>query len=305
VLGERSVTDRVVLVRLGAPDGSALPGWSPGGHIDLVLPNGLVRPYSLCGRQDDRREWRILVRREDESRGGSAYVHDRLRPGDLLGYRGPRAWFRLGAARRYLFLAGGVGIAPLIPMARLLTASHLPWSMGWAGDRNEGAALVAEVPDLAAQIMLTPAGDEGRAVVEPLLDGLEPGTAVYACGSAPFMEAVRRARPEGRDIDLQEQWFGAPAAAGNGDRSVEIELARSGVSFTVPPGISLVTALRRMGVVVPVSCGAGICGACLVPVLDGVPEHRDRVLSGRRRARGDAIITCVSRARSSRLVLDL
>ncbi|MFI0350055.1 PDR/VanB family oxidoreductase [Actinomadura sp. 9N407] len=303
VLGKETLSVTVVLVRLGDPDGRALPGWSPGSHIDLVLPNGLVRPYSLCGRTDDRREWRILVQRQEESRGGSAFVHDRLNRGDRLDYRGPRGWFRLRSARRYLFLAGGVGIAPLIPMARLVAASHLPWSMVHIGRSADTARLTAALPDLAVRTTAMATDGGARTDLAALLSSLDPGTAVYTCGSDRFVEAVERATREG--VTLHRQLFTARAVPAGDDRPVELVLARSRLTFTVPAGTPLATALRQMGVLVPVSCGAGICGACLVNVVDGVPEHRDRLLTPGRRERGDAILTCVSRARSPRLVLDL
>ncbi|GAA2118496.1 PDR/VanB family oxidoreductase [Actinomadura napierensis] len=304
VRGKERLSDNVVLLRLGDLEGRPLPGWSPGSHIDVVLPNGLVRPYSLCGDTADREEWRLLVGRERESRGGSAFVHDGMERGDHLDYLGPRSWFRLRSARRYLFLAGGLGIAPLIPMARLVAACHLPWSMAVVGSKADVEPITAMLPDLAPDITLMATGEDARPDLTAPLTGLDPGTAVYTCGSDRFVEEVERIC--GRSgLAVNRQLFTAGTPRGGDGEPVELVLARSGLTFTVRAGTSLATGLRQVGVPVPVSCGAGICGACLVKVVEGVPDHRDRLLTPAQRERGDTILTCVSRAHSPRLVLDL
>ncbi|MDL4814243.1 PDR/VanB family oxidoreductase [Actinomadura opuntiae] len=304
VRGKERLSDNVVLLRLGDPEGRPLPGWSPGSHIDVVLPNGLVRPYSLCGDTTDRDEWRLLIGRETESRGGSAFVHDRLDRGDHLDYLGPRCRFRLRGAGRYLFLAGGLGIAPLIPMARLVAASHLPWSMVVVGPEADVAPITAMLTDLLPRITLLPTGEDARPDLTAPLTGLDPGTAIYACGSDRFVDAVEQISSRS-GLTVNRQLFTAGTPRGGDDKPVELVLARSGLTFTVQAGTSLATGLRQLGVRVPVSCGAGICGACLVKVVAGVPDHRDRLLSTEQRGRGDSILTCVSRAHTPRLVLDL
>ncbi|GAB2857136.1 PDR/VanB family oxidoreductase [Actinocorallia aurea] len=294
------VSASLVAVDLCDPRGLPLPRWSAGSHVNLVLASGLVRPYSLCGRTDDRRVWRILVRRHAGSRGASAHIHDSLKAGDRLRHLGVVPGLVLGRADRYRFLAGGAGIAPLIPLARLAASARAAWSLTVFGRDALAVAGWDEIGDLRPAITTAP---EARRALTGTIEGLEPGSAVYACGPGPFVDAVENAIAGRPDLALFREPFDAPAA--DPGAAMEIVLARSGLSFSVPAGTSLNEGLRAVGVSVPVACGAGFCGACAVGVVEGVPDHRDRLLSPSRRARGDVILTCVSRSRTPRLVLDL
>ena len=298
VTGVRPVADRITEVRLQAADGGRLPRWAPGAHVDLVVPTGLARPYSLAGDPAER-SWRLLVARSPGA-GASAHVHDALRAGDTVRVRGPRHRFALGGGGRYLFLCSGAGIAPLLPMARMVRATRVyPWSLVHVDTSSRLLSLRAEVEELGPTASVVPTHAEGLAALE----GLPRGTAVYAAGSSRFVDAV--AETAGADAAVHRQRFDAPARASGPDRPYEVVLARRGERIRVEPGTDLRTALHDAGADVPVSCGAGICGACVVPVLQGAVEHRDSVLTAGERTAGRRIVTCVSRAAGERLVLDL
>ncbi|MCK9896021.1 flavin reductase family protein [Frankia sp. AgB32] len=286
---------------LAATDEQRLPRWAPGGHVDLVLPTGLTRPYSLAGDPDDDRSWRLLVARSPTAGDGAGnYIHDVLRTGERLRVRGPRHLFSLGGGARYLFLAAGAGIAPLLPMVRRVRAARVyPWSLVHVDGSSRYTALREEVESLGATSRSSPAR---RAAVRALADA-HPDTAVYACGSSRFVDELARAAPRG--VDLHRQRFDAPGGGPGAGRAYEVVLARQGERIRVEPGTRLLSALHQAGVEVPVSCGTGNCGACLVRVLGGAIEHHDRVLTDLERKEGRQIVSCVSTAAGPQLVLDL
>ncbi|MBG0566971.1 PDR/VanB family oxidoreductase [Actinoplanes aureus] len=299
VRGRRLVGPATIELRLGPADEAALPRWAPGAHIDLVLPGGLVRPYSLCGDPYDATSWRVLVRRRTDG-GASAYLHDRLRVGDIVHARGPRDRFGLVGAGRYLFLASGVGIAPLLPMARWVDAARIfPWTLLHLDHRD--SVLADEVRSLGAGADLASDLD---AVAEAVMAAAD-GTAVYACGSARFVDAVTGLTAGRPGLTLHRQQFdGRPSGPGE-TPGCELVLARRGDRIRVPANTPLLEALIDAGVDVPASCGSGICGACIVPVLHGAVRHRDSVLTDTERASGRHVVACVSAAAGGRLVLDL
>ncbi|MEU6841556.1 PDR/VanB family oxidoreductase [Streptomyces sp. NPDC046716] len=287
----------VVSLTLRRPDGAALPAWEPGAHIDLVLGEGLERQYSLCG--GDASSWRIAVLREPAGRGGSAYVHDELTPGRHIRARGPRNHFRLEAAPAYRFVAGGIGITPILPM---LAAADAPWTLSYGGRSRSSMAFTGELTARypAERVRF----QEGPLDLPPLLAGLRPGELVYACGPESLLAAVEALVPAG---SLRTERFTPVAApAGYGDESFEVELARSGRTLTVPAGRSILTTLRDAGVDVLYSCAEGTCGTCETDVLAGEVDHRDGVLTAQERAGNETLMVCVSRAaRGGRLTLDL
>ncbi|MFE2188916.1 PDR/VanB family oxidoreductase [Streptomyces sp. NPDC059455] len=300
----------VLSVELVHPDGKPLPPWEPGAHVDLHLGGGLVRQYSLCGDPQDTGRYRIGVLREPASRGGSAHVHTKLRPGATVGVQGPRNHFALVEAARYLFVAGGIGITPLLAMARQAGRLGVPWSMVYGGRRRASMAFAAELAELAelpepasdtGELTLVPQDEHGLIDLDTLLADLPDGTAVYCCGPEPLIAAV-----EARCAAHTER-FAAPKAAepASGDSAFEVECRRSARTVRVEPGRSVLDAVEDAGITVLSSCRDGICGTCETPVLEGTPDHRDFLLSDDERAAGGSMMICVSRARSGRLVLDL
>ncbi|EEP70376.1 phthalate 4,5-dioxygenase reductase subunit [Micromonospora sp. ATCC 39149] len=305
VAGRDQVAAEAVAISLCRPGGGDLPEWTPGAHVDLELGPGLVRQYSLCGDPADRSALRIAVQREPGGRGGSRLVHERLTVGATVRVRGPRNNFRLVAARRYLFVAGGIGITPIVPMVAAADAEGADWRLVYGGRSRATMAFAATLRKrYGDRVSLHPQDETGLLDLAGLLGG--PGVGlVYCCGPEPLVKAVEehcRGWPPGC---LHVERFTPPAGTGGQEAAFEVELALSGRTVTVPPGTSILEAVEQAGVQVLSSCREGTCGTCETPVLAGVPEHRDALLTEQERAAGDAMMICVSRARTPRLVLKL
>jgi ferredoxin-NADP reductase len=300
------------------PDGPGpLPCWAPGAHIDLHLPGGLIRPYSLCGDPGDHRSWRVAVLREPDGRGGSAAVHDKLAEGDALTASAPRNHFPLQDAGRYLFIAGGIGITPLLPMIAAAERRGRPWRLVYGGRTRGSMAFLGELARHGDLVSVRPQDTDGLLDLDEILSAPAPGTAVYCCGPAPLLAAVEErcagAWPAGA---LRTERFAPRADAAGGDAvggevedttgdGFEVEVASSGEVIAVRPGESVLACLRKAGHEILSSCEEGTCGTCETGVLAGVPEHRDTVLTEAERAAGDVMMICVSRAQTPRLRLDL
>ncbi|MFJ8925255.1 PDR/VanB family oxidoreductase [Streptomyces sp. NPDC102364] len=307
VRAKDTVADGVVSLTLERPDGTRLPDWTPGAHIDLVLADGTTRQYSLCGDRWDPHTYRVAVLRETAGRGGSAYVHDRLAVGDPVGVGGPHNHFPLAPADRYLFIAGGIGITPLLPMVHQAELMGIDWQLLYGGRTRASMAFRDHLTtSYGERVHLRPQDEYGLLDLDTWLGRPEPGTKVYCCGPAPLLAAVESACAAWPQYSLRTERFTAAAPAEPVRRTpFEVELRRTGRTVTVPPDLSVLHAVRRAGVEVLSSCEQGTCGTCLVPVLTGTPDHRDAVLAEHERAAGDCLLPCVSRSRSDRLVLDL
>ncbi|MFD0687786.1 PDR/VanB family oxidoreductase [Actinomadura fibrosa] len=294
----------VVALTLARPDGGRLPDWTPGAHIDLVLPNGLTRQYSLCGDRWDAHTYRIGVLREPDGRGGSAFVHDELREGDLVGIGGPRNNFRLAPADRYLFIAGGIGITPLLPMIVQADLLGIEWRLLYGGRTRASMAFLDELEPHGDKVTIAPQDEHGLLDLAAWLPAPSSGTKVYCCGPAGLLDAVERHCADWPPGRLRTERFVASRDNGTTD-AFEVELRRSGRTLTVHRNQSLLQALGEAGVAVLSSCRQGLCGTCETTVIEGVPDHRDALLDDAERAAGDCMLVCVSRAHSRRLVLDL
>lgn len=293
----------VVSLRLVHPDGAPLAPWKPGAHIDLRLPSGQLRQYSLCGDPDDLSAYRIAVLREEPGRGGSREVHDTALVGRVLEVRGPRNHFELVAAPAYLFLAGGIGITPILAMVREVDRRGDTWALHYGGRTRAGMAFTGELP--AGDVHLV----DGLLLLDDIVAATTPETVVYACGPGPMLDAVAAVCAR-HDRTLHLERFGADPAApaggapADGD-AFEVELSRTGVVLPVPADRTLLQVVLDAAPDVAYSCEEGYCGSCEVRVLAGTPEHRDTVLSAEEQDRGDIMMICVGRSRSPRLVLDL
>jgi ferredoxin-NADP reductase len=303
--------DGVLSLRLVDPDGGELPAWEPGAHLDLVLPSGLVRQYSLCGHPDDRRGYTIAVLLETAGRGGSREVHETALVGKTVSARGPRNRFPLVDASSYLFLAGGIGITPILAMVREVSARGADWRLAYGGRARSTMAFVDELVALGpGRVDIVAQDERGILDLDALLGQATAGTAVYCCGPEGLLAATEQCcRDTGRQISLHVERF---AAAGTtepaGDSmaaAFEVELRRSGGVLTVPPGRSILDVVRDVVPETMSSCEEGFCGTCETRVLEGVPEHHDTILSAKERERGQTMMICVGRSKSSRLVLDL
>ncbi|WJR80387.1 PDR/VanB family oxidoreductase [Bradyrhizobium sp. NP1] len=302
-----AVADGVLAIELGHADGGLLPAWDAGAHIDLKLPNGIARQYSLCGELADRETWRIAVLREPNSRGGSAYVHDALRAGDVIPVSGPRNNFALTDANRYLFIAGGIGITPILPMLKEASRHGRPWTLVYGGRTRGSMAFLDEIAGHQdADISIVPQDEFGLIDLDRHLSVPQRGTLIYCCGPGPLIDAVEGASRCWPPASLHRERFApklvAEPAAGD---SFEVELALSGQVLVVGEDDSLLEVLENAGYQVTNSCRAGICGTCLLKVAAGEPDHRDDLLDDEQRASNAMILPCVSRSKTKRLVLQL
>ncbi len=295
--------DNILSLHLHCPDGAALPSWEPGAHIELALPSGRRRQYSLCGNPNDTRSYRIAVLQLPAGRGGSVEVHASARPGQLITVHGPRNHFPLVASPAYLFIAGGIGITAVLAMAARVAAAGAQWSLVYIGRRRASMAFLGEAGALDPdRVEVVPGDERGRPDLDVIISAAAPGTAVYCCGPDRLLRAVRERVAARPDLSLHFERFTGTAAGGGG--AFTVELSRTGRVIDVPADRTVLQAVRDVVPTVAFGCEQGLCGGCRATVLAGQPDHRDELLSSADRAAG-AMLICVSRARSERLVLDL
>jgi len=300
----------ICLFELAAPDGAALPAFSAGAHVDVHLPGGLVRQYSLCNRPGETHRYCLGVLREAASRGGSSAMHA-LETGALLEVAAPRNLFPLVPdARHSVLLAGGIGITPILAMAEQLRSGGASFELHYctrSPARTPFRELLAE-PGLRehTRVYHDDAPAAQRADLGAIVGTPDDGKHLYVCGPAGFIEAVlSQARAAGwREANLHREYFAAPPAEAAGG-AFQVKLASSGQLVEVGAEQTVVQALAAHGVEVPTSCEQGICGTCLTRVLEGEPDHQDQYLTDEERAANDQFLPCCSRARTPLLVLDL
>ena len=303
----RSVADGVVALTLADPNGGELPPWTPGAHVDFVLSDDLIRQYSLCSSPSKPDVWRVGVLRAPDSRGGSERVHDMLTAGSVVRVRGPRNHFPLVASPRYLFIAGGIGITPLMPMIAEADAAGADWRLLYGGRERASMAFLDELAQYGNRVTVVPQDEKGMLDLEPVLGTAQPDTLVYCCGPEGLLAAVEKYCEGWPPGSLHIERFTAkpqePAA--EGDTEFELVLQRSGLTLQVPPDKSVLSVIREAGVSVLASCLEGVCGTCETEVIEGDVDHRDSVLNEEEQASNEYMMVCVSRCRSPRLVLDL
>jgi ferredoxin-NADP reductase len=298
----------VVTLSLADPTGAKLPAWTPGAHIDVLLDDTVVRQYSLCGSPGDQHSWRIGVLLDPGGRGGSRRVHEMMNVGDAVAIRGPRNHFPLLAADRYVFIAGGIGITPILPMLEAATDAGADWQLYYGGRSRESMAFIGELAQYGDRVTLWPEDARGLLPLDEVLASPSEGVLIYCCGPEGLLTATERqcaAWPPGA---LHVERFAAkpqPEAATGGDSAFEVSCQRSGVTVTVPPGKSIIEVLEENGVSVLSSCLEGVCGTCETAVLSGTPDHRDSLLTQEEREANEYMMICVGRALSDRLELDL
>lgn len=311
VIGRRVVAhdQNVVELTLAAADGSPLPRWHPGAHLDIHLPSGRLRQYSLCGDPRSRATYRIAVRRIPDGGGGSIEVHDDLCVGSTVQTNGPRNAFPLSVpgygspSRRLRFVAGGIGITPILPMLALAEELSLDWSMIYVGRTLDSLPFLDEVRRFGERVEIRTDDAAGVPCAEDLLGECRSGTTVYACGPAPMLTLIRDRLAGRADVELHfERFAAAPVIDGD---EFTVTIGTSNRTITVRSDETLLSALRRAGVDIAYSCQQGFCGTCRTRVVDGVVQHRDTLLTAPER-KGGMMLTCVSRAaRGENLCLDL
>ncbi|MFD0006623.1 PDR/VanB family oxidoreductase [Streptomyces sp. NPDC127178] len=289
VTSHEEVAEGVVQLRL---EGHDLPRWEPGAHLDVVLPSGLVRQYSLCGDPEDTSSYTVATRLVPDGRGGSREVHEQVREGMELEVRGPRNRFPLVAAPSYVFVAGGIGITPILPMLRALR-DGVEWRLLYCGRDRASMPFLEEIEKLGGGDRVTVV--EGPPDLGVVLAEVPDRAAVYCCGPEGLMAAVEERFP---GVHLER--FALRSSAGG---AFEVELRRSGRTLTVPADSTVLAAVRAQLPDTAYSCEQGFCGTCQQRVLEGEVDHRDELLTDAERS--DSMLICVSRARGDRLVLDL
>ncbi|PKW16633.1 ferredoxin-NADP reductase [Saccharopolyspora spinosa] len=296
----------VVSLHLEPEGDDKLPVWDPGAHIDLVLGDDLVRQYSLCGDPTDLSSWKIGVLREPESRGGSSYVHDTLRVGDRVLCRGPRNNFTLADAGEYLFIAGGIGITPILPMLRSCETAGKPWRLVYGGRQRASMSFLDELATYGERVTVWPQDSHGILDLEDLLGTPRAGTQIYCCGPGGLLDAVEERCGIWPAGTLHLERFRPQDGALDGKNTAfELVLDYSDVTITVSPEQTIAEAVEAAGVHLPTSCREGTCGTCETVVLEGEPDHRDSYLTPEEKASNEVMMPCCSRSFSSRLVLDL
>lgn len=310
VASRTPLADGVVALDLRAHNGRDLPVWTPGAHVDLILPEAdgasvIERQYSLCSDPDDRSTWRVAVLREEDGRGGSVRVHDTVTVGSRLRVRGPRNHFPFEpGAGRVALVAGGIGITPLRGMAAAADAAGMDWTLDYAGRSRTTMAFADELVSRYGSRVRLHAADEGARLDLAALDA----EAMWVCGPARLLDAAEAVHGQRLGATLhverfEAKDFGEPVWPG----PFEVELLGSGDVVTVEPGVSVLEAIEAQApeAIVLSSCRRGTCGTCEVPVAEGEVEHRDSVLTPLEQAEGAVMMVCVSRAACPRIVIDL
>lgn len=292
-------------------DGGRLPSFSPGAHIDLNLGEGMVRQYSICNDGESPESYLIAVKLEADSRGGSRLIHETFRRNDLVPISIPRNSFALvPTAKRSVLLGAGIGITPLLSMATRLARDQQAFSLYYFARSMEHAAFAdsvstGELRERSALYLGLDAAGVDRSLAE-ILSSEDEETHVYVCGPAPFIALAREHAQRFALNRFHHELFTAlPAEDSAVEQPFSVRLARSGGTYEVQPGVSIVETLLDQGLDIPFSCNNGLCGTCLTGVLEGTPDHRDQYLTEERRASGTVMCPCVSRSKSPVLVLDL
>ena len=306
VESKQEVAEGVVALTLRQIADEPLPRWSPGAHVDLILDGVPTRQYSLCGDAANHHVWRLGVLRDPAGGGGSRYVHDQLRAGDTIRVRGPRNNFELADSPRYQFIAGGIGITPILPMIAAAEAASAEWQLLYGGRQRASMAFLGELARYGNRVTVAPQDETGLLDLDSLLGTPQPGTLVYCCGPEPLLAAVEQRCHAWPSRSLHVERFSArPLTAPVRAEAFEVKLAQSELTLTIPPDRSILNVVEEAGVGVLSSCAEGTCGTCETAVLSGLPDHRDSVLTEEERRAGDCMMICVSRSCTARLVLDL
>lgn len=319
VAAKQQLTEDVVGLTLVAVNGEPLPQWQPGAHIELVLEtctdaegnvdadNVMLRQYSLCSDCNDSSQWQVAVLREEGGRGGSLFIHNQIQQGDTLKVSEPRNHFPFKPRHKCLFIAGGIGITPMLPMIQEAQAAGLDWRLVYLSrERSRMSCLEKLAHYDQSRITLNGDKEDGYIDLSGLLATCDSDTSVYSCGPKPLLDALEQRYAELTDpiwsLDI-ERFAAGPVDNSGG--AFDVVINSTGQRIRIPEGESALTVLREAGIKIPTSCGDGVCGSCETGVLSGVPDHRDSILSAEERADNDYMMLCVSRSASPELVLDL
>lgn len=308
VSARQDITDDLFVVELKHPLGDTLPEWEPGAHIDVQIEGNDLRQYSLAGILGDKHTWRLGIRKETDGRGGSAWIHANAVVGSEILVGGPRNHFEYknGTGQPVTFIAGGIGITPIIPMIEQAIAEKRPWQLHYVGSTLENMPFREELAALGGDVFLYPRDSSPRPDVTSIILELTFGASVYSCGPEALMQQVEECGHKRTDLDINVERF-SPREVGD-DRGLdtfEVEFNYSEKTVQIGPDQSILQAARDAGIEVVSSCQEGTCGSCETPVMKGKPIHLDSVLSEKEREESACMMICVSRSLTDRLVLDL
>lgn len=301
--------ERVAVLDLGCADGGELPRWQPGAHIDLILGDDLTRQYSLCGDPGDLTTWRVGVLLDPNSRGGSRYVHEKLTEGATVCVRGPRNHFPLVESAAYRFIAGGIGITPIMTMLHAAELAGADWTLLYGGRTRRSMAFADELVErYPERVTIWPQDESGLLDLDGLLGQPQSETTVYCCGPEALLNAVETRCDQWPAGTLHIERFTAKSVTAEQQAAAleqfEVVCQRSGITIAVGADDSVLELVEAAGVPITTSCYEGVCGSCRAGVLEGVVDHRDSVLKSHEKEAGEMIL-CVSRSCTPRLVLDL
>lgn len=311
VMRKTQAAEGIACFELARPDGAALPAFSAGSHIDVEVPGGFTRQYSLCNDSAERHRYRIAVLRDAASRGGSIGMHDALKEGDELRISEPRNHFPLVSAERTLLFAGGIGVTPLLCMAQRLSKIGADFTLHYSTRSLERTAFRDEIiaSPYAEQVVFhfDNGPPEQTLVVPAALANYQPGTHIYVCGPAGFITyVVQVAQGMGWPAaQIHVEYFAAEKQDTSADRAFDVKLASTGKVYRIAADETVVQALQKEGVEILTSCEQGVCGTCITRVLEGECDHRDMYFTDEEKAKNDQFTPCCSRAKSGMLVLDL
>jgi len=316
VAGRKQLNEDIIGLTLVTLDGSPLPDWKPGAHVEVQLSTGsgteqdavMLRHYSLCGDYTCTDNWEVAILREQAGRGGSQYIHENIKEGDVVQVSIPRNHFPFKSDKKILFIAGGIGITPILPMVQQANIEGLDWRLVYLSrERGRMVYLDRFSGYDTSRIRLNGDVEDGRLDLHELLNSCDAETAVYSCGPKPLLDALEKIHAEQKDAgwSLTIERFAASDAALDQSGSFDVVIKSSGARIHIPEGHSILETLRDQGIKIKCSCRDGVCGTCETGVLSGIPDHRDSVLSEEERADNNYMMVCVSRAFTDELVLDL
>lgn len=311
VQATKSEAKGILSFELRPTDGGELPAFTAGSHIDVHLPNGITRCYSLVNSEAERDRYVIAVSRDANSKGGSRFLFESQLVGQVVKIGGPRNNFRLvEEAPHVVLIAGGIGVTPLHSMIQRLEALGKSWELHYGTRERAAAAFRAEFEALEkakpGRVHFNFDVEDGRMLdVAGVVAKAAPDAHLYCCGPAPMLDIFKTACAGRAPDTVHLEYFAAPVVEAGANTAFTVVLQDSGQTFEIGPDQSILDVLLDAGIAAPFSCGAGECGSCVVEVLEGEPEHRDCVLSDNERAGNKLMMICVSRAKTGKLVINL
>lgn len=300
------LTDDLFIVELRPVDGN-LPAWTPGAHIDVEVGDKTLRQYSLAGSANESNSWILGVRREADGRGGSSWIHENAKAGSTIKVSGPRNHFAYKpGVEPVVFVAGGIGVTPLVPMIHAAAAAGRPWKLHFVASTKENMPFLQELEALGGDVQVYARDVSDRPNVAAIIEQMPTGSSIYCCGPEALMQTVEDEAKNKPEIDAYVERFVPKEQTGDaGLDTFEVNFAYSQIVATVGPGQSILEVAKASGIEVVSSCQEGTCGSCETPIISGTPVHRDSVLSEKERIASTCMMICVSRSCTPTLELDL